>query len=303
MNDASVRFELVRRGYDSEQVDDLVTQVVGDRDKALARIAALEQRIGELTVETENAQPHVVESSPSFAGLGARVDEILWLVEEEAAELGEEAREAARDHHKVASDAAERIQTEAEAYMADLKTASDRECARIVEKAQAEADRLYSEAHENAQATGQEADGLFEDTRARAAHAAADFEAKLAKRRQQAGNDLASRQSEAEERLQQLQQRAEQLRLEAEKRHRDAEHQARQLTQNARHQSDEAISEANAMAVRIRTESERELAALANRRDSIKAQLTNVRAMLATLTGPAVIPDTGDHDTTDQMMA
>ncbi|PBO23293.1 hypothetical protein CLM85_16800, partial [Streptomyces albidoflavus] len=39
---------------------------------------------------------------------------------------------------------------------------------------------------------------------------------------------------------------------------------------------------------RIRSESERELAALTNRRDSINAQLTNVREMLATLTGAAV---------------
>ncbi|MEV6184324.1 cellulose-binding protein, partial [Streptomyces sp. NPDC052015] len=47
------------------------------------------------------------------------------------------------------------------------------------------------------------------------------------------------------------------------------------------------------------SESERELAALTNRRDSINAQLTNVREMLATLTGAAVAaagtPSTDDE--------
>ncbi len=48
------------------------------------------------------------------------------------------------------------------------------------------------------------------------------------------------------------------------------------------------MADANAKADRIRSESERELAALTNRRDSINAQLTNVREMLASLTGAAV---------------
>lgn len=172
MNDTSVRFELVRRGYHREQVDNLVTQVVGDRDKALARITALEQRVKELTAETGNAQTHFVENAPSFAGLGARVEEILRLAEEEAAELGDEAREAARDHHKVVGDAAERIQAEAAAYAARLKATSNREGTRIADTAQAEAARLHTEAHASAQAARNDADGFFEDTRARAAHAA-----------------------------------------------------------------------------------------------------------------------------------
>ena len=47
------------------------------------------------------------------------------------------------------------------------------------------------------------------------------------------------------------------------------------------------VSEARATAERIRTESERELAAATQRRDSINAQLSNVRQMLATLSGSA----------------
>jgi hypothetical protein len=51
------------------------------------------------------------------------------------------------------------------------------------------------------------------------------------------------------------------------------------------------VAEARATADRVRAESERELAAAAQRRDSINAQLSNVRQMLATLTGtvPGVV--------------
>lgn len=49
------------------------------------------------------------------------------------------------------------------------------------------------------------------------------------------------------------------------------------------------MAEAKIKAERIRSDSERELAAATQRRDSINAQLTNVRQMLATLGGVAMI--------------
>jgi hypothetical protein len=56
---------------------------------------------------------------------------------------------------------------------------------------------------------------------------------------------------------------------------------------DARRQADEIVSAAEQRAARIRAESERELAAATQRRDSINSQLTNVRQMLATLSGTA----------------
>ena len=48
------------------------------------------------------------------------------------------------------------------------------------------------------------------------------------------------------------------------------------------------VAEAKTKAERIRDDSERVLAAATQRRDSINAQLTNVRQMLATLSGGAI---------------
>ena len=50
------------------------------------------------------------------------------------------------------------------------------------------------------------------------------------------------------------------------------------------------MADAKARADRIRAESERELAAATQRRDSINAQLTNVRQMLSTLSGAGPRP-------------
>ena len=58
--------------------------------------------------------------------------------------------------------------------------------------------------------------------------------------------------------------------------------------------ADDIIAEAKAQAERIRGESERELSAATQRRDSINSQLTNVRQMLATLTGASLPDPLGD---------
>jgi hypothetical protein len=94
----------------------------------------------------------------------------------------------------------------------------------------------------------------------------------------------------SEQQLAVITQRSEQLRLEAEKLRSDSDRKSKRTLDEAARRADDMIAEAKATAERIRSESERELAAATQRRDSINAQLTNVRQMLATLTG-ASLPD------------
>ena len=63
---------------------------------------------------------------------------------------------------------------------------------------------------------------------------------------------------------------------------------SRGLLADAEERATTMVAEARATADRVRAESERELAAAAQRRDSINAQLSNVRQMLATLSGTSV---------------
>jgi hypothetical protein len=283
-------FELVRRGYDRDQVDQRINQLAGERDRALSRTAALEQRVQELLAQTEDAQAQVSEGEPAFERLGPRIEQILRLAKEEAEELGYTAREAADHEHEQAVAVADRLRADADAFASGLRTATEQEYKQHIDNAQALAAELRAEAHTHATAVREEAEAFYEDTRIRAVRASADFEAGLAKRRDQAERDLSARQAKAEARLAEIERRGEQLRLEAEQLRTDAERRAGQTEQTAQQQADHILIEAKAKADRIRNELERELVALANRRDSISAQLTNVRAMLATLTGGAVSP-------------
>ena len=67
----------------------------------------------------------------------------------------------------------------------------------------------------------------------------------------------------------------------------EAETSARRMVEDSQKESESIVSQARAHADRIREESDRELVAATQRRDSINAQLTNVRQMLATLTSAA----------------
>src|SRR6201999_4315208 len=99
--------------------------------------------------------------------------------------------------------------------------------------------------------------------------------------------DMSARQEVADARLAETGAKADQIRTEAQKMRDDAEGRAKQLLEAARREAEDLVSDARAKADRMRMESERELAALTHRRDSINAQLSNVREMLATLTGSA----------------
>ena len=76
-----------------------------------------------------------------------------------------------------------------------------------------------------------------------------------------------------------------------------AEAEVRRVVAEAEERASAVVREARATADRIRAESDRELAAVSQRRDSINAQLTNVRQMLATLSGtnagPSIDPVPG----------
>ena len=120
--------------------------------------------------------------------------------------------------------------------------------------------------------------------------AAADFETTLAHRREQSERDFNETMKANEQQLTAVSHRSEQLRLEAEKLRADSDRKSKRTLDEAARQADEIVAQAKSTAERIRSESERELAASTQRRDSINAQLTNVRQMLATLTG-ASLPD------------
>lgn len=301
-------FRLVRKGYEPSEVDQrmrrlqstvdqLQTDLTRARDdnakqsveitkqRQLAgdlagRIEMLEQALAEVRAEQDHGVP------PTFASLGERIAQMFTLAQQEADEL----RENARSEH-------ERLTTEAERLAADSASNSEREAAETISRARAEAarsieaakqqaDHLREEADAEATARREEAEALYEGQRAQAAQAAADFERTLAERRTEAMDELNATLAKKTHEVELATQELDAARSEAERVTTAAREQSDQIVRDAQTDASSLLSEAKRRAEGIRQNSERELAAATARRDSITAQLANVRQMLATLGGP-----------------
>ncbi len=149
------------------------------------------------------------------------------------------------------------------------------------------ADEERDAAERDAAALRQEAEAVYEQQRANAAQAAADFETTLAERRDRTTAEFQEQQAATQAQLDAMAARVEDTRPPPSASRRDAEAEARRMVLEAEERAANLARDARAAADRVRTESDRELAAATQRRDSINAQLTNVRQMLATLTGSA----------------
>lgn len=292
MNDTT--FRTVLRGYEPSQVDqrvrDLTDALYAARhqaDELARRVEALETaeatRRDEPEVEPKDPSP------PSFAELGARVSQILSLAEEEAAEAKVRAEDQAAQHRRDVEESSAIVRAEADRYVTEARSRADTEAARVLEDARRRVDQIIDEADRDASARRGEAEAIHERQRAKSAQAAADFETTLAQRRQRAEKEFTERTSVTEHQLSAASERADAVRKEADTLHAEASTRAKRLVEEAEQTASHLVADAKTRADRIRSEYERELAAATARRDSINAQLTNVRQMLATLSGASPV--------------
>jgi len=285
MNETPPAFDIVLRGYERRQVDEHLATLVNERLTADRRASDLEKQVTRLRTEVEKGKNESTE--PTYAGLGARVEKILRLAEEEARDVAAEAKAAGERERAQAAEDAKQTRALADEEAKRRVAEGEKNAERLLEQSRKQAQQIRTEATDEAAAKLAQAESVVEEARAKAAQIATEVEAKLAKRREQAERDLVSRTEVAERRLMETGEKADQLRLESQKMRDDAERRAKQLLEAARREAEDLVADARAKAERQRMESERELAALTHRRDSINAQLSNVREMLATLTGSA----------------
>ena len=311
MNEAREQFRTALRGYEPAQVDQRIRELHEAGAAAVARVKELTDLVAKLEAEREQ-EPAPAEQAPpqpaTFEHLGERVGQILALAEAEAADLRGAAQELLDAETAKAAEASGRIRGEADRYAENRRADADTEATRILEEARRKADQLVDGAERNAAARLQEAEAVYEEQRARAAKAAADFETTLAGRKKAAEDEFARRMAEMQQREDDLEAAIAHRRNEAEGEHSDAVKTAKRIVEEAERQAAAVIGEAKTTAARVRAESERELAAATQRRDSINAQLTNVRQMLVTLTGSAPVallddPAPAGPDDTDEPQA
>ena len=288
MTESSHEFRMVLRGYDPAEVDSLVHELTEATAQARRQLDDLTAQVEKLEAEREHqgeAEPAVA----SFAHLGDRVARILTLADEEAEAIRQRVHDDPKSERDELSETVGRLRGEADRYAEQRRSDADTEAARVLEDARRTADDRIDSADRDAAARLQEAEAIYEDQRAKAAKAAADFETTLAVRRRGAEAEFTEQMSEAQHRLEELEQHIASSRSQAESAHEEAVREARRIVDEAQQQANAIIGDAKTTATRIRSESERELAAASQRRDSINAQLSNVRQMLATLTGGAAL--------------
>jgi hypothetical protein len=293
-------FPTVFRGYDPVQVDQHVTALEQIAEAArqeaaqsaveLSKLRHLHEALSE---ELEDQRRAITEleaqtrtvSSPTFADLGERIGAMLGLADEEAAAMREGANADVEEIRRGAQEAAALTRAEADRYAEEMRSKAEVESAETLSRAKKEADAIIDDAAREAAARREEAEAYFEQQRATAAASAADFERTLGERRERSVAEFTAQMAKQDQALAAVQERADLLARESEEDHRTKADEAARVLEAARREASTLVSSAKEQADRIRRDSERELAAATARRDSITAQLSNVRNMLATLGG------------------
>lgn len=302
-------FRLVRRGYEPEEVDRAVGSLRSALTHAESELETLRQTQAEHAIEvarlseqasraqsqaqSQAEQLHRLESErlhevpPSYAALGERIGSMLTLAEQEAQDLVAKAQQRADELEASSEQAAKARREQADQDAEEMLSRTRAESARLVADARAEADQLMEDAQSHAATRRNEGEALYERHRAQAAAAAADFESTMAQRRQQSTDELSAQLSSHEERMRVAQADLDQARTQAHELVGQAKDRADELLRSAEHEANQMLGTAKQRAEGIRQNSERELASATARRDSITAQLANVRRMLSTLGGAA----------------
>lgn len=123
-------FDIVLRGYDREQVDERLRFLGGELTTAEQALAAARERSAGLEEELASARAELGQRVPDpDVGFGNRVEKILRLAEEEAAEIRQRANDEAAEVRQRAND----------------------EASPIVENARVEAEQLVGDASKDAQ--------------------------------------------------------------------------------------------------------------------------------------------------------
>lgn len=312
MTQQNPAFRTVMRGYEPSEVDRALGELrkaldqsraeAGDDSVALTKlhsqVAQLEEQANgyRLRLATLEQDQREATTAPTYTDLGARIGKMLKLAEDEAAELRSRALAEADKLVAEAKAGADAASVAADRYSADVTSKTDAEATRILEAAKRQSDEILDYADREATARREEAEAVYEHQRARAAAAAADFEKTLAERRDKAAEDFASQMQVNEQAMVLAQERQASLDAEADRTLAEANAQAETHLKSARDEAGNHIDSARLAAEKIRRESERELQAATSRRDSINAQLTNVRQMLATLGGVSIVNPLADPE-------
>jgi DivIVA domain-containing protein len=289
----------------TRQINDLTTT----NGKLTKELRSLAERTRALEAAQREAE------APTYTGLGERIGVVLTLVDNEVNELRTRAQAGAANSLALAEENALATRQNADKYSRETRTAAEDRAARVLEDARQQADSLLEQAQQQinglrrearqeaqnlrddierqemtrqdadrqAMARREETEALYEQARANAAAAAIDFETTLAARREASASEFAAQLAAAEQQLAAVRQRADRARNDSEQAQQEAAAKISQQLEQASTRAQNLVAEAKAKAERIREDSEHDLAAVTQRRDSVNEQLSKLHQELAAL--------------------
>lgn len=269
-------FRIVLRGYEPAQVE--------------SRVRGLEEEIARLRADQPSLRIAAPPQEPaSYEHLGLRMMRILDLATEEADAVREAARAEVEQAHADSLAAAallcEQAELEAEQIRADARAEADD----ATERARLAVADLLDAATREAAIRRREAESLLERQRAAVVTANEEFERAIAQRSEAA--DQAFRHAEADHRrrLDALGRHLSAQQTEIEAGRAQAKQEAREIIDAAHAQAAGIIEQARNTAAQLRAAADREIAAAVQRRDSLNAELAELREVLGSLTSTAQI--------------
>ncbi|WP_167288767.1 hypothetical protein [Nocardioides seonyuensis] len=298
-------FRTTMRGYDPLQVDralaacdERVAAVAARLAEAEAQVVTLTEHVGVLeggarqsweearrAKEALEAYEAAEREPATFTHLGERVGQILALAEREAEEIRTRVVGEADEIRAAAETDAAHVRADADLYAQEVRIVAEEEGAKLINEARKAADEERDSAAHDAAALRGEAEAIVEAQRASAAQAAADFETSLAARRKKATAEIKALQKAAKQELDAMTARTRELEESLQRTRAETDERIERMLSEAKQRAEATLADARATADRVRAESERELAAASQRRDSINSQLAHVRQMLATVSG------------------
>lgn len=280
-------FDTVRgRGYRVEQVERFLEELSEDRDAAWERAARLTVLANEMDTEVRALREHVDALGPaSYETLGEGAQELLRLVEDEAAAVRERAESEIQYARDAAETARRALQDEARAAAAERRAVAEDQANRVLDEARGRAGEILTEVQTQADLVRGEAEQALEGARQDTARTLAEADKDRRERMDAFTHEMAEREAGVDSRLGDLTGHAERRFEEARTAHAEAEEFARHTQEDAEARAAALLAEARMRDERIRRESERELREHEERREEIRAHLAHVRSSLAALTG------------------
>ena len=249
-------FATVMRGYDRHQVDEHIRQIETEVRQHREQTQTLRQQLTDAHRQIQE------QERPTHSSLGARIEQLLRLAEEQATELVQAARSEANEIKAAAKVDAAELRAAAEGDAAELRAAAAADAAELRGAAEREADSIRTTAR-------READELTNTTEREVAKLRATADHEVADKRAGAERDIAKLRTSTEREVAQLKATA--------KRERD------EILTTSKRQADEMRSQAQRIleeseAQRAQSEAEFEIQLAARREEAERQEAERLAA-------------------------